>query len=272
MKDHTAQYALITAALCALSLPASAQKSETKAKEPSAKPPARNAAKATPAASPRPAASAAPSPAPSPAPPPTPPVTVIIQPPEPPRSDLVSGWVGLALLGVGGFFVWRTLRGRGVTVTGAFRRIGGELAADAPATPAPAPLRPAAAPLPPLPSLSELPPPGPAAAPSPLRKELPPPPRLIGVAGPMQGAAFGLSGRSFTVGREEGCDLALAQDTTLSRRHARFEPHPTQGWQVIDEGSSNGTFVNGQPVSGPQTLAHGDEVQIGGTRLRFEAR
>ena len=41
------------------------------------------------------------------------------------------------------------------------------------------------------------------------------------------------------------------------------------GYRIIDEGSSNGIYVNGARVT-DATLHPGDEVAIGGTRFRFE--
>jgi pSer/pThr/pTyr-binding forkhead associated (FHA) protein len=41
-------------------------------------------------------------------------------------------------------------------------------------------------------------------------------------------------------------------------------------FEVIDEGSSNGTYVNGQRIAGRQALSPGDEVQVGSARFRFE--
>ena len=42
------------------------------------------------------------------------------------------------------------------------------------------------------------------------------------------------------------------------------------GFVIRDQGSSNGTFVNGARVT-EAPLRPGDEVSIGGTRFRFEA-
>ena len=94
-------------------------------------------------------------------------------------------------------------------------------------------------------------------------------PRLVGLAGIYGTSVFTLSGQTMVAGREPTCDIALTDDTTSSRRHARFT---VAGTSVIvrDEGSSNGTLVNGQKIT-EQALSPGDEVQIGSTRFRFEA-
>src|SRR5439155_19076584 len=86
-----------------------------------------------------------------------------------------------------------------------------------------------------------------------------------------EGAAAGTTievgeGR-FTVGREEGCDLVLADDPEASRRHAYLTALPDGRCEVGDLGSRNGTYVNGQRLSGPVALSGGEEVRIGQTVL-----
>lgn len=71
-----------------------------------------------------------------------------------------------------------------------------------------------------------------------------------------------------TVGHDEGNDIALASDGTVSGLHAAFERFGS-GWCVIDLGSRNGTHVNGERILGPRALRGGDEVRVGGTRLVF---
>ena len=39
---------------------------------------------------------------------------------------------------------------------------------------------------------------------------------------------------------------------------------------LTDEGSSAGTRVNGQPVSGERPLKNGDKIALGDVLLRFE--
>jgi pSer/pThr/pTyr-binding forkhead associated (FHA) protein len=73
------------------------------------------------------------------------------------------------------------------------------------------------------------------------------------------------------VGREPSLPLHLDADTQVSRRHARIS---AQGGQVVveDLGSTNGTYVNDQPISSPRALAPGDKVRIGLTVLELRTR
>src|SRR3954465_4937331 len=73
------------------------------------------------------------------------------------------------------------------------------------------------------------------------------------------------------VGREPSLPLHLDQDTQVSRRHARISQ---QGGQVVveDLGSTNGTYVNDQPISAPRTLNPGDKVRIGLTVLELRTK
>jgi DNA-binding transcriptional ArsR family regulator len=75
-----------------------------------------------------------------------------------------------------------------------------------------------------------------------------------------------LEGERLTVGSHPDSTVALAGDRSVSRLHAVFERFPT-GWCVRDVGSRNGTFVNGQRLSGERALHPGDEIRVGRTRL-----
>ncbi len=65
------------------------------------------------------------------------------------------------------------------------------------------------------------------------------------------------------VGRANDCGVVL-QDVKASRHHAQIAPCPG-GFCVQDLGSGNGTFVNGQRISTPTLLRHGDSILIGET-------
>ena len=180
------------------------------------------------------------------------------------------GIIGLALLGAAAYAAVRVAKSRGVTVEDALKRLGVETPASTGASPLP--LRPLAAPPPPLASLADLPFAGAAGngtgSPTATRAAGP---CLIGVSGPVSGENFLLSPEiPLTVGRDVENALALSSDTAISRQHARFTASPG-GWEVVDAGSSNGTFVNGARVETSRMLRSGDEIQIGGSRFRFEA-
>lgn len=94
-------------------------------------------------------------------------------------------------------------------------------------------------------------------------------PRLVGSQGAYAGHIFEITGASAVIGREAGNDVALPNDTTSSRRHATITVSNGE-YSIRDEGSSNGTFVNGAKIT-EQKLRPGDEVQVGGTKFRFES-
>jgi hypothetical protein len=65
----------------------------------------------------------------------------------------------------------------------------------------------------------------------------------------------------FSIGRDRGCDLAIA-DMTVSRVHARLE-RTADGWLLTDLASTNGTRVNGWRVRGEVEVKAGDLVSFG---------
>jgi hypothetical protein len=76
----------------------------------------------------------------------------------------------------------------------------------------------------------------------------------------------------FSIGRTPENDLAI-EDPSLSRRHALIETIEGR-FNLSDCGSSNGTFINGRPITAPTQLEDWDVLTFGGITdvvVRFEA-
>ena len=73
----------------------------------------------------------------------------------------------------------------------------------------------------------------------------------------------------FNIGRSSKCRLCL-DDTRVSREHTLLQFDEAAGhWLVIDLGSTNGTYLNGQRIAKPVPLKNGDEIRIGNAVLLF---
>lgn len=82
------------------------------------------------------------------------------------------------------------------------------------------------------------------------------------------GERLKLAGETVVIGRLDECAVTLS-DPKISRRHAEIRPGP-EGFRVIDLGSTNGTEVNGRPIT-EHELQDGDRIKLGDTVLTFEA-
>src|SRR5687767_14773278 len=69
----------------------------------------------------------------------------------------------------------------------------------------------------------------------------------------------------FTVGRGNDADLQLDHES-VSRRHAVFS-READVLVIEDMQSRNGTFVNGQPITGRVRVAPGDRIAFGSCEL-----
>ncbi len=70
-----------------------------------------------------------------------------------------------------------------------------------------------------------------------------------------------------TIGRSRECDIFL-EDLAVSRLHATLRELPNGVYEVIDNRSATGTFVNGRSVA-RQVLQEGDVIQIGSNSFTF---
>jgi pSer/pThr/pTyr-binding forkhead associated (FHA) protein len=88
---------------------------------------------------------------------------------------------------------------------------------------------------------------------------------LLNEDGPEQ--EYELSKTSITLGRAMTNDIIL-NDSRISRSHARLECGP-QGCELVDLGSSNGSWLNGFPIN-RAVLRSGDQIALGSLNLRYE--
>jgi hypothetical protein len=58
-------------------------------------------------------------------------------------------------------------------------------------------------------------------------------------------------------------------EASISRHHAHISEERDGSWQVRDMGSSNGTYLNERPITGPVPIAHGDRIGIGQVDFYF---
>lgn len=73
----------------------------------------------------------------------------------------------------------------------------------------------------------------------------------------------------WTIGRDARQVGIAVQDKRLSRCHAALRYVVNQGFYLVDLGSSNGSFVNGEPVWQPRCLQDGDRIRLGSTAIAF---
>jgi hypothetical protein len=78
-------------------------------------------------------------------------------------------------------------------------------------------------------------------------------------------------GERLTIGRRGDNAVAIPWDEEVSRVHAQLEPLGHE-WAVTDDGiSRNGTFVNGERVTGRRRLRDGDRLCFGDTAMLYRA-
>jgi hypothetical protein len=100
------------------------------------------------------------------------------------------------------------------------------------------------------------------------------PPRAIELpAGPVS-----IGRRSRSRGTEPNIDLAgPPEDPAVSHTHASLLPSDDGRWELVDHGSTNGTYVNEEPqpvpANQPVPLSPGDRIYLGAwTRITLEIR
>ena len=94
--------------------------------------------------------------------------------------------------------------------------------------------------------------------------------KLIVATADLGNRVIPLRDRSLRVGRGTDQDICIP-DRKISSAHALLEPAPG-GYRLRDLGSTNGTYLNNELVEGTISIAPGDELRFGNTRVLFTDR
>ena len=91
-------------------------------------------------------------------------------------------------------------------------------------------------------------------------------PRLVAIAGKLQGTVLPITDSPVIIGRESGATLYLPEGS-VSRRHSQIEREDDE-FILTDLDSLNGTFVNDVPIK-RRILEHADRIRIGNSHFHF---
>lgn len=92
--------------------------------------------------------------------------------------------------------------------------------------------------------------------------------QLVIAEGKEAGREFEFDQATVLIGRTTECDVIL-YETGVSRKHAEISEE-AGGFFIQDLGSSNGTRVNGEAISGRQALRSGDAISLGPVSFNFK--
>ncbi|MBA4071408.1 MAG: hypothetical protein C0497_06155, partial [Gemmatimonas sp.] len=85
--------------------------------------------------------------------------------------------------------------------------------------------------------------------------------------GPLKGAEFEIHSALTNVGRGTHNDVVL-RDESVSDSHAKIQKREG-GWYIVDQESTNGTYVGGRRVQGEQRVEGAPDVRFGGITMTF---
>ena len=88
---------------------------------------------------------------------------------------------------------------------------------------------------------------------------------LIGSSGLVLGREYALDAPVVTIGRRDENTIVI-KDPTVSRKHAEIY-REGESFSIVDKGSTSGITVNGQLISGQQSLRDGDRIGIGSSAV-----
>ncbi|HJS28388.1 MAG TPA: FHA domain-containing protein [Anaerolineales bacterium] len=94
--------------------------------------------------------------------------------------------------------------------------------------------------------------------------------QLLQQAGPSPGKVISLEKSEIFMGRDINNDIVIS-DSEVSRKHARLVLVSTGEYQLEDLGSTNGTYIDGQRITGPHLMYPGETIMLGdNVRLHFD--
>jgi pSer/pThr/pTyr-binding forkhead associated (FHA) protein len=85
--------------------------------------------------------------------------------------------------------------------------------------------------------------------------------------GPLKGVKFELHSALTNIGRGDHNDIAI-RDESISDSHAKIQKR-AEGWWIVDQGSTNGTYVGGRRVQGEQKIEGAPDLRFGGIKMTF---
>ncbi len=95
-------------------------------------------------------------------------------------------------------------------------------------------------------------------------------PCLYVLSGPLTGQRLPLH-HGYLIGKAPDCHMSLAHDGFASGHHAQILMDALGNCSLVDQGSTNGTFINGVRVT-ESRLSDGMAIRCGSTELRFLAQ
>jgi S-DNA-T family DNA segregation ATPase FtsK/SpoIIIE len=91
---------------------------------------------------------------------------------------------------------------------------------------------------------------------------------LVVVGGPLLGTRYRLDLGRHLLGRGSAAEVTI-EDPSMSRTHLDVSV-TADGVTVTDAGSTNGTFIDGEKLTGTRAIGPGDVIEAGGSLLAFE--
>jgi hypothetical protein len=95
------------------------------------------------------------------------------------------------------------------------------------------------------------------------------PRKLVVTQGSLVGTSVPLGDQPITIGRAPDSTIVL-DDDYVSHRHARIAVDAQGRWIVEDLGSTNGTYLDRQRITGPTPAANGVPIRIGKTVVELQ--